>query len=528
MQNNLESKTPDIFLLIKGLSRNEKSYYKKMAKRHANENSALHLKLFQLIVESKEHNDELLCNELQIKNKVHFCVLKTYLYKDILDTLVFLRRNDVVDSQLYFMLEEIESLLEKRLLNLAQKLCNKAIPLAELYYKYHLLVLLLHLRIQVLRHKNYKESRVSSDLEFANLEKVLHNQGIFAQNKVLYEKVYALKHWNWLPITEEEKCKIYSEKKKLESIKPADDNQTLISLYYLNTLALCQYMLNETRSCKATCSELYFLWQSSSHLINEESSLFLNTISTSCYNNFRCSDLGIVLENLNAYSELADNLHNEIYYKYFEVIRFNTQLKFYLKTASFSRVKNLVDNDAATMFSYSTCSMVPADQLSIGCTICIALFVLERWDDSEALLNIIKEQNQQVEREDILYFSCLFFLLILYEKKQWDRLYHAIESSYHFLYARKKLRCFEREMIQFVKRLSASNSIGNSNHLIKKFLAHLDCYKSDSCKKLYFLYFNYYGWLESKLMNLSYMDYLRQQVHEKELTDSGKGSPRVG
>ena len=513
MHSNMdkELKTPDIYLLVKGLSGNEKSYYKKMAKRHANENSALHLKLFQLIADSKEHNEELLCNELQIENRVHFCGLKTYLYKDILDTLVFLRRNDLVDSQLYFMLEEIKSLLEKRLLNLAQKLCNKAIALAELYNKYHLLVLLFHLRIQVLRHKNYKESKASSDLEFANLEKILYCQGIFSQNKVLYEKVNALKHWNWLPITDEEKCKISLEKNKLKAIEPVDDNQTLSSLYYLNTLALCQYMLNETRSCTDTCSKLYHLWQSSSHLINEESYLFLNTISTTCYNNFLCADLPLVLENLKAYSHLAANLHNEIYYKYFEVIRFNTELKLYLKTASFSQVKYLIDNHAATMFSYSANAMVPADQLSIGCTVSIALFVLERWDDSEALLNIIKEQNQQVEREDILYFSCLFFLLILYEKKQWDRLYHAIESSYHFLYARKKLRCFEREMIQFVKRLSASNSIGHSNQLIKKFLTHLDIYKSDSCKRLYFLYFNYYGWLESKLMNLSYMDYIQHQ-----------------
>jgi hypothetical protein len=127
------------------------------------------------------------------------------------------------------------------------------------------------------------------------------------------------------------------------------------------------------------------------------------------------------------------------------------------------------------------------------------------------LLSLIKEKNQHINREDILYFSLLFYILILYERKEWGRLDSTIEASYHFLYARKKLRIFERELMLFFKRLSSSRK-ANPNALIKNFLAHLDNYKNDPDKNLYFLYFNYYGWLESKLLNLRYMDYIRQQV----------------
>lgn len=508
-----EGTSPDIFLLVKGLSSSEKSYYKKMAKRHADQNGALHLKLFQLIDKSEGRNEEILCKALNIENKIHFSAIKTYLYKDILDTLVFQKRNNFVDTQLNFMQDQIRSLQEKKLLYLAQKLCKKAIALAEQYEKYRFLVLLLHLQNQVLEHKDYKQYKANADVAFSKLETAINSQQLFSQNRFLYEKVRALTYWSWLPITEEELYRINQAKKKLKTLKPAGNQQVLISLYYLNTLALCQYMLHENQLCTATCRQLYDFWQSCPHLINEEASLFLNTVNTTCYNNFSCTDLRSATENIMLYGQLADaNLKNEIYCKHFEVIRFNTELKVYLKTAQFNQAKMLIDNKATMVFSYSAQALSPADQLSISCSVCIAYFVLEKWDDSEALLSIIKEQNQQIDREDILYFSSLFYILILYEKKQWDRLYSAIEASYHFLYARKKLRIFEREMILFLKRLSSSSTRDNLNDLIKTFLTHLDVYKNDPGKNFYFLYFNYYGWLESKLMNLRYMDYIRQQI----------------
>jgi len=154
--------------------------------------------------------------------------------------------------------------------------------------------------------------------------------------------------------------------------------------------------------------------------------------------------------------------------------------------------------------------------LSIKGSVCISYFVMEQWDDAETLLSVIKEQNQHINREDILYFSLLFFLVILYEKKEWERLDSALKSAYHFLYARKKLRPFERELMLFLGHLSAAESKRSTNELINNFLQRLNHYRNDPDKNLYFLYFNYYGWLESKLMNLRYMDYLKEQLKLEE------------
>ena len=510
-----EVKTPDLFLLITGLSSSEKSYYSKMAKRHANENSALHLKLFQLISQSKTHDEGVLCTKLKIENKIHFSSIKSYLHKDILETLVFLKRNDLVDCQLYFMLEEVKTLLEKRLLSLAQKICDKAINIATQYNKYHLIILLLHLQNQVIEHKNCKEYFTFYINHISKLEKAIHHQHLLYQNKILYEKLKMQKHCSCLPATAEEKCRINKEMQNLKSIKPSGDHQALIFLYYLNSLALSEYMLNEHASCTSTCSRLYTIWKTSPHFIKEESALFLNSLKTTCYNGFMTSEHPIVMNKLRSYKQLAVYLKSEINRSHFEIIHFNIELKFYLKTGNLMQVKNMIDSKrVASLFSTSADSLSPIDELSVSCTICIAFFMLERWDESEALLNVIKDQNKKIRCEDVFYFSSLFLILILFEKKQWDRLYNAIESSYQLLYSHKKPRVFEREMLLFIKRLSSTNSARHSNQLIHKFLAHLKGYKTDADKNLFFLTFDYFGWLESKLLNLRYMDYIVQHTRE--------------
>ncbi len=508
-----DGNSSDIFLLIKGLSSSEKSYYKKMGKQHAGQNAALHLKLFKLIDESEERDENKLCQVLGIKNKIHFSGLKAYLHKDILDTIVFQKRNNSIDTQLYFMQDQIRALQEKKLLYLAQKLCKKAITLATQYEKYHFVILLLHLQNRVMEYKDYKQYKATTDSIFSTLQAAIDDQQVFAQNRFLYEKVRALTYRSWLPITEEELVEINKAKAILNAVKPANHQQPLISLFYLNTLSLCQYMLHENKICTHTCREIYYLWNAFPHLINEYAPLFLNSINTICYNDFLCKNIQQAKENIMTYRQLVNvNLKNEFYCKHFEIIQFNTELKICLKTALFDQVKMLIDNNAAAIFSYGSQILSPPDQLSVLSSVCVSYFVLEQWEDAERLLALIKEQNQHINREDILYFSLLFYLVILYEEKEWYRLDSALEAAYHFLYARRKLRLFERELMLFLGHLSAARSKSSADELIKCFLKQLDKYRDDPDKNLYFLYFNYYGWLESKIMEMRYMDYIREQI----------------
>ncbi len=505
----------DIFLLIKGLSQGEKSYYKKMAKRHADQNSALHLRLFKLIEKDKMTNENQLCESLNIENKIHFSGLKAYLFKDILDTLVFRKRNNCVDTQLCFMQDQITSLQEKNLFHLAQRICKKAIFLAERYQKFHFLISLLQLQNRVFEFKDYKYFKDTNGSILSKLQDAIQLHKFITENKLLYEQARALTHCTWLPITPEELTEIKKVKTILNDLKPPGDEQPLITLFYLNTLALCQYMLHNTILCSYTCRTIYECWKRNTQLINEYPLLFLNSLNTTCYNNFLSKNIKQAEQALQAYEQLVKkHLKNESYVGHFEVIRFNTTLKIYVKTAEFNKLKHLLESKTNNVILCLSKVLSPPEQLSVMCSVCISYFVLEQLEDAERLLSVIKEHNRNIKRDDILYFCLLFNLVILYEQEKWDQFDSSLKTAYHFLYTRKKLRPFERGLMLFLGRLSDAHSKAVANRLISNFLKTKDNYGEDPDKNLYLLYFNYYGWLESKLGKMRYMEYIRQHADQ--------------
>jgi hypothetical protein len=508
-----ERSPSDIFLLIKGLTQSEKAYYKKMAKRHADQNTALHMQLFKLIERSELQDDCQLCESLKLENKIHFSGIKSYLYKDVLDTLVFQKRNNCVDTELYFMMEQINSLQEKNLVDLAQKVCKKAIALAEKFQKYHYRILLIHLQNRILEFKDYKQFNDTSRSIFSKLQQAVFLQKIYTENRFLYERARSLTYRTWLPITPEELVEIGKVKVLLEGLKPTDDKQPLILLFYLNTLALCRYMFHETNLCIATCVEMAEMWKAHPHLINEYPLLFLNSVNTTCYNNFLCKNITKARDDIDAYAQLVKkHLIRESYRKHFEIILFNTVLKIHLKSAEFCLLEQLLDENLATVVSRLLPVLSSPEQLSVKCSVCISFFVLEKLEEAEHLLSVIKEQNRSIRRDDILYFCLLFDLVILYEQGNWDQLDSNLKTAYHFLYARKKLRPFERDLMLFLGHLADAHSKVIAGRLISNYLKTRRQNGENPDENLYLLYFNYYGWLESKLMKIRYMDYVKQQV----------------
>lgn len=510
-----ETTGPDIFLLVKGLSSSDKNYYRKISKRHANKNKALHLRFFKLIEESEVYNEEKLRKTLHIENKIHFSEIKAYLQKDILDTIIFQKRNNSTDTRLSFMQEQIKVLLEKKLFLMAGKLCKKAIALASQYEKYPCLISLLILQNKVLEYSDFKQYKSTSDSAFSRIRDVIVSQNKLTQNMLLYEEIRLKGFHNWLPLAPSELTEIEIKRAILDGLKPVSEEEPVIRLYHLNSLALCQYMLHENKDCNNTCEKIIKVWSAFPHLVNEYAALFLNSIHVTCYNNFAEINLEQVKQNMATYIKLSDAyLKNECYRKNLEIIEFNTRLKLYHKTTQYEQVKILINKHASSILSATNALLSPPDELSILGSVCISYFVLEQWDDAESLLAIMKEKNRKVQREDILYFSLLFYLALLYEKKEWYRMDLAIETTYHFLYTRKRLHPFERGMILFLKRLPSFHEGNEMNDYIARFLQKLNALKI-SDKQLHFLYFNYYGWLESKIKGMRYMDYMVQKMRRK-------------
>lgn len=504
----------DLFYLIKGLSGNEKSYYKKLSKRHAANNNSLHLRLFDLIDKEQLKDEKSALKQLGINNPAQYSSLKNYLTKDVLDTMVFMKRNDDVSVQLRFILIQLEQLLEKKLLQMARRLYKKAWELATCFEVYDVQIQLLQLQNRILEFKSYKEYKAEAGDISARIKETLYQQYIQQQVGFYFEQLQTLRKITMLRFTEEQTEEVLAIKNALLGLQINSQQNSWTSLMYNNAMALAEHMLLQFRDCDEYCARILDFWQRNPGFVNAYPSSFLNTGNTVFYNDFAMQQIDQVIRHLDCMQQLAnEHIRNDYYRKQWQLINFNTTLKIYHKTARYDKVRELVDTQAAETLQFARMVATPAETLPLYNSVAISYFVLEQWDKAEEMLQEGKEINREVNREDVLYFALVFHLLILFEKKEWYRLDSAIESAYHLLYSRKKLRPFEKELMLFLKRLPTARSKHTTVELIEGFLKKLEQYKNDPVKNLYFLYFNYYGWLESKVMGIPYHEYMTRKIN---------------
>ncbi len=67
----------------------------------------------------------------------------------------------------------------------------------------------------------------------------------------------------------------------------------------------------------------------------------------------------------------------------------------------------------------------------------------------------------------------------------------------------------------FLRHLSNEQNNEGRRIAIREFLSRLDVYKTDPVRELYFLYFNYYDWLQSKVQRVKYRQYRRMQIENQ-------------
>lgn len=506
--------TLDLLQLVRQMSGSEKAYFKKMAKRHAHQNQALHLRLFDLIENSDHNEEELFQKKLGLTTKAHYSSLKKYLTKEILDTVVFLQRNDNPEIHLQFYLLQIQVLLERNLNTLAAKLYKQALQLAEEFDAFDMRIKLLMLRRRLLEHASYKEFKSETLLIDQQLQENTSKQQYLEKHQLLFERLTTLSKSSQLRLDEQQLHDIRILEEELAEAPPGEE--PLLQLVFRINKLLCSYLCFRFEETMQQAGNILKLWEQHPHFITAHPRYFLKSADITFYNDFACKSVPDAATHWDRYNRLAgEHLTTDLYALHWILLGFNTRLKIFHKTGRYDAVSGLIEQEARQVQDAARTLLSPSEQLGVLGSIAISHFVLEQWDEAEDMVQRIKELNRGVQREDILHFSMLFYLLILFEKKEWYRLDSAAEAAYHFLYAKKKLRPFEKDLMLFIRKLPAARITGEAHAAMSNFLQKLDAYNNDPVKQLYFLYFNYYGWLESKVRNISYRVYSEQKIREE-------------
>jgi hypothetical protein len=201
---------------------------------------------------------------------------------------------------------------------------------------------------------------------------------------------------------------------------------------------------------------------------------------------------------------------------YWQVIAFNTLLKIYLKTANYEMVRVQMKDHWPSAITSAKTYLPPVVYVVLYSSAHIAYFTLEDYQNAEAVIMDTININHFVQRDDTLYLTSMFHLLVLYEQRNYYRLSQVINASYAMLYNKKKLQPFEKEIMLFFKSLLNVREHKEVIKAMASFLKRLDVYKNDPLKEMYFIFFNYYGWLESKVMGIKYTDYVKRNLLKKQ------------
>jgi hypothetical protein len=486
--------------LLASLTSVEKAYYLKFASNPARGKPSLHVRLFSLLIGPRQSAEAEVQRKLGVENGTQFSALKAHLQTDILDTLVYMRRHATPQHSLQTLMQHIEELTSRGLLKSAERVAKKALALAELHEAHDVAVRLTDPSIT----ESSKTSTASHTAAVSRRERSTDAQRLF-------KHVEALRADAAISLTEAQTREVSALQSAFSRIACETAGEKLTRLRIETGLASCAYMLADFEEAKARARDVLKQVDAEPlfHAVLSEVSIAAESISL--YAAFALKDLRGAAREISRGQQRAERFSDRRSRAIFDTILFNAELKVLHKRADYAGLKRLLDTRGTTMLSTARTTLSSDQSLVLRCSVFISHFVLGNFDEADALLYEVKEANHHARREDVLYLSTLFHLLILFEKRDWYRLHSATDAAYHLLYARKKLRPFEKDVMLFLRRLTTSRAGERIGH-IAAFLQKLEAYKSDSVKQLYFLYFDYYGWLRSKVLGIEYQEYRRREL----------------
>ena len=500
---------------VGSLSGSEKAYCLKFSKRHGSGTAAAHVKLFSLLVSGFTLSDEQLKKRLGIRSGSQFSALKAHLLSDLLDALAFMRRRESPERMIHTQLAQLEELLARNAVALAQKLHAKTLKLAEKHEQHDVVIRLLQISPSLTPDQPWPRQKQALTEATAHHDAAVARRGRAVTAKRFYAALESLRKDAMLRFTSDQARDVKALETEIRRLHEGqEEGEVLTEIFRRAGLAACRYMLLDFEGARDCGEQAIHLFEVHPWFSAGNATLLLGAINTVLYADFALKDIAAAEAHLNRADSFAEAHLPRRAREILATIHFNTRLKILHKQADYVGVASLIEHEADNILRTSEAVLPADDRLNLQSSICISLFVLREYDKAEDLLISIKEVNHTAQREDVLYFSILFHLLILFEKRAWYQLHAATDAAYHYLYARKKLRPFEKELMLFLRKLPSFGGKARVAH-IEAFLHRLEAYKADPVKALFFLYFDYYGWLRSKVLGLDYQEYRRLELNGK-------------
>ena len=508
------SKTEDVFVLVKSMSKAEKRAFRLFAERIQDSESLAYMQLFDILDKQSVLNENLIKSKLKVSpNK--YSNLKRHLHEQILISLRHISKNKKPNIRTREYIDFAYVLYGKGLHLQALKILNKAKKLAlKNHSDFSLLTILEFEKLIHSRHiTRSKAEPVRILLEQAmDKAKEIHSRVEYSNLRMELHKLYIEKGH-----VKNEKEEAYVKnffKENLPDLK-AQKPGMMESIHLNQAYVWYYYILNDFKNCYKHAEKWIQQFQDNAELQSRDSNLFLrgyHYLLTSAYNlkkKDKYADYLLHLDNFRKKNYANFNLNTKILsFLYVHQGRMNLHFlegsfeegtKIIKKTLSrLDRYKTKLDDHKVMIFHFKIAWMYIGNA--------------EPGKSIKYLQSIINMTNISL-RKDIQAYARLMFLMAHYDLGN-DELLPSILRSYKNFFEKHEITNKVQVLLfSFFKEITKAPLLDKKD-IQKKYLKELKLLEKNKFEKRAFLYLDSISWLESKITKRSISEIVSSKVKD--------------
>lgn len=483
--------------LIQTMSRTEKAYFKKYARKQQRGKDDFYFKLFDAIDQQETYDSDRVLKKFR-KKKIspkQLSIAKHYLYHLILTSLLAYQKNQSIETQLHEQIESVRLLKKRSLFTQALKTMHKAQKLAQKQEAFLYLLLLKEEEEEILRMKmtpelgQYIEKGFEEETQIAKKWLNLRNHRYFATKS---------NYWSRQQFASRTSDSEIITNNILEQI-----NQTAPPLS-IKAKFLDLHTRFDYYNQKGAFQKSNQLLQKQIALL-EENSTFLeqNGIAYITILN----NLGVNQRHLKAYPGMLDTVQKlraipcKNYNETIQVFESWTQIMLSYITYNSSSGSHLEDLEYIEQQFERYKDKIGYDfKIIIPYGLACSYFWQKNYDKALEWLHRVQEYYTKNIIPDLKIAAKLIELIIHYELDHQYYLLSANESTYRFLSYNNRLYKLEANVIKRLRQLSHQVDAQKSREIFRHFKTDLIALQKDPMESSPFQLFDFIRWIEEKLV----------------------------
>jgi hypothetical protein len=491
----------DIFLLIKSMSKTEKSYFKKFfTKVQGEENN--YLKLFDEINRQKNYNERAIKEKFSKESfGKNLTFTKNYLYNLLLESLESYHKEQSDNIKLNSLISRIDVLFNKNLLPLAVKLVEKSKRIAYLTRSYPQLLTIINwekkLALVTLSPDKFEAGIDNIYEEEKNIFKTLSN---LTEYKYLSDKLHGITAKGDIFRNKEDKIKA----ENIIANPLFRDEGLAISrnakYFFYHTLSTYYFTVYDYNAAYINLKKLITIFESDDNkLVWDRYNYFitLQNLSHCAFILEKYSEVKLLLDKTGKLIE-AENLLPEDYIFYIKIRSFILNLNYFKITQKFDKALKFIENNKNLL---DTLQGIRDEEIKNIAYITICSLYTQSGDFEKALHwnNLIINNSNPDIRSDIYCAARIIDLIIHYELNNLDNLYYSLKSAHRYLSSRHKVYKFEDKILQSIKEIAKTGPGNELRELFSDLRNDLVEIFKDPLEYQFTSYFDIIGWLDTKL-----------------------------